>query len=234
MGGVLGIFEEQAIVIPLPGEDSKAVRTFVSTTNKVLYNMRKLFCEKNTGDERSVAVAIFEYMLFNVKNSRVDLQECLSPQFLEENIKKDWEEATKSPLYIDASENMKKVMKDIFFDTANGIREFGEAACTGGPTDNKASHMTKKDFYKLVQDLYDALCPDHKYTLKPVDLTEENMPQLMLSLFTMALMTMASVAPEAEPETTQVSPSPQGTDTDVPTLDTGGNTVDTVSIPPPP
>ena len=120
MGGVLGIFEEQAIVIPLPGEDSKAVRTFVSTTNKVLYNMRKLFCEKNTGDERSVAVAIFEYMLFKVKNSRVDVQECLSPQFLEENIKKDWEEATKNPLYIDASENMKKVMKDIFFDTANG------------------------------------------------------------------------------------------------------------------
>ena len=191
MGGVFSA--EQAIVIPLPGEDSKAVRTFVSTTNKILYNMRKLFCEKNTGDERSVAVAIFEYMMFTTKNSSMEMVDCLNSTFLEENVKKDWEIASKNPLYVDASENTKKVMKDIFFDTANGIREFGEAACTGGPIDNKSSKMTKEDFYKLVQDLYDALCPNHKYTLRPVDLTDENMPQLILSLHTMALMSQQAL-----------------------------------------
>ena len=46
--------------------------------------------------------------------------------------------------------------------------------------------MTKEDFYKLVQDVYDALCPDHKHTLKPVEFTEENIPQLMLSLWATA------------------------------------------------
>ena len=47
MGGVFSS-NEQAIVIPLPGEDSKAVKAVVRTTNEILSKMRKIFCGKHT------------------------------------------------------------------------------------------------------------------------------------------------------------------------------------------
>ena len=47
--------------------------------------------------------------------------------------------------------------------------------------------MTKEDSSKAIQQLYDALCPEDQYTLKPVNLTEDNLPQLMRSLYTLSI-----------------------------------------------
>ena len=186
MGGLFS--SEQAIIIPLPGDDSTAVKTFVSTTNKVLYNLRKIFCRKSIGDERSVAVTLFEFWLYLLKHAQEDSGPCLNPDyFTKANFEKMWIEAKKHPIYSAAPKDIKQNIKEIFFDVNNAIREIGEALCTGGPPDNKAAKMTKEDASKAIQQLYDALCPEDQYTLKPVNLTEDNLPQLMRSLYTLSI-----------------------------------------------
>ena len=182
---------EQAIIIPLPGDDSKRVSSVVSTTNKVLANMRKLFCG-NHGDGRTVAVAIFENQMFHLqqipKNSR---QPCVPGQmFHEDELDRSWKSQSEGdPLYKSAPPSVQKIMKEVWWDIHLGMRDFFTATCTGGPANDPTSQFSRDDSIKLLQDLYDALCPLNKHILKPTKLTADNTPQLMISLFGIAAMT---------------------------------------------
>ena len=147
--------------------------------------MRELFCNRSK-NERSVAVALFENALYDIRKSNAKTQPCLF-FYVVDNNQRTWEVLMKHPIYESAPQEIKTIMRNIYIGVHKGLRDFIQASCSRGPNINQY-YMTKKEGSKLIRQLYKALCPDNNVILKPRKLTEDNMPQLMLSLFVMAQM----------------------------------------------
>ena len=188
---------QQAIIMPFPGGDSKTVTAAVETTNKVISNLRKLFCGKG-GDARSVAVAIFEDIMYTLEKSSDVFVPCGHPDnFSDEAISKQWSETEKDPVYKSTPEHGQVLIKQTFYDIVTAVKTIWEANCSECLNDDCSVKLpkyerdgesvqkfgiTKERGKRILQELYDALCPEYEHKLQPIPLNENTTPQMLISL----------------------------------------------------